>query len=158
MNSHSSLLQIVAYQPEIAQNLGNMIRTCACLNLSLAVVEPCGFPFSMKALKRSAMDYADIAEVTRHNDWAQYCENIPRRRILLTTKTTQSYLDFQFHPGDALVLGQESAGVPEYVAKDCDALITIPMPGGGRSLNVSTSMAIVASEALRQLREINTES
>lgn len=145
-------LHIVAYQPEIALNLGNMVRTCACLDLSLHVVEPCGFPFSLKALRRSAMDYADIARIEHHQDWQQFCQNFKGRKILLTTKTDLDYTEFDFNFGDAIILGRESAGVPSDVADICDARITIKMPGGGRSLNVATSMAMVAGEAIRQLK------
>ncbi len=155
MSKTVRLLQIVAYQPEIALNLGTIVRTCACLDLSLHVVEPCGFPFSVKALKRSAMDYADIADINHHNDWASFNSGFVGRKILLTTKAKQSYTDFEYQEGDALILGRESAGVPQNVVDDCDAHITIPMPGGGRSLNVATSMAMVAGEAVRQLTRIS---
>ena len=152
MSKPKQMLQIVAYQPEIALNLGTIVRTCACLDLALHVVEPCGFPFSVKALKRSAMDYADIADISHHNDWDHFKKGFNGRKVLLTTKATQSYTDFEYRKDDALILGRESAGVPQSVVDDCDEHITIPMPGGGRSLNVATSMAMVAGEALRQLR------
>ena len=98
------------------------------------------------------MDYADIAQIERHNDWACFNNDFQGRKVLLSTKAETVYYDFEFQPGDALILGQESAGVPETVTRACEAHITIPMPGGGRSLNVATSMAMVASEAIRKLR------
>ncbi len=148
------MIHIVAYQPEIAQNLGNMIRTSACFGVPISIIEPCGFPFSIKALRRSAMDYSDHAQITRHNDWKSFCEDTPARRVLLTTKSDLPYTQFAFKRGDALILGQESAGVPPEVFADCQAQITIPMQDYARSLNVSTAAAVVACEALRQLGQI----
>ncbi len=148
------MLQIVAYQPEIALNLGNMIRTASCFGVPISVVEPCGFPFSLKAMKRSAMDYSEHAEIHRHRDWAEYLTSTQARRVLLTTKSSHSYTEFNFQKGDHVIVGQESAGVPAEVARACDALITIPMPGHGRSLNVSNAAAIVIAEGLRQLGAI----
>ncbi len=148
------MIQIVAYQPEIAQNLGNMIRTAACFGVPISVIEPCGFPFSIKALKRSAMDYAELADIRRYNEWDAFCEQEGGRRVLVTTKATTPFTSFKFKAGDALILGRESAGVPKEVVETTDEHITIPMPGGGRSLNVSTSAAIVLAEALRQLGKI----
>ncbi len=145
------MIQIVAYQPEIAPNLGNMIRTAACFDVPIGVINPCGFPFSAKALKRSAMDYADQADIRSYDDWNDFCGKFEGRKLLLTTKSTQAYTDFKFETGDAIIFGQESAGVPKSVADACDACLTIPMRGGTRSLNLSVSAAIVAAEALRQL-------
>ncbi len=145
------MIRIVAYQPEIAQNLGNMIRTSAAFGVPISVVEPCGFPFSIKALRRSAMDYADIADISRHLDWENYCTDIPSRRILFTTKSDLPYTQFKFKKGDAIILGRESAGVPEEVTQSCHEWVTVPMQNGARSLNVSTTAAIGAAEALRQL-------
>ena len=146
----AKLLHIVAYQPEIALNLGNMIRTSACMDLPLHVIEPCGFPFSIKSVQRSAMDYANLAELYHHMDWVNFTEALPNRRVLLTTKTDQSYTKFEFRKGDALILGQESAGVPQSVRDDCHEAVTIPLMKG-RSLNVGVAMAMVAGEAIRQL-------
>ncbi len=150
------MVALACYQPEIAQNLGNMIRTCACFGAPIHVIEPCGFPFSTKALKRSAMDYSEHAQIHHHKDWVQFSEQtILSRRVLLTTKSTLPYADFHFQIGDILVVGQESAGVPASVVKDCEFSITIPMKPGRRSLNVSTAAAIVLSEALRQNDALN---
>jgi len=129
-----------------------MIRLAACFDVSIDVIEPCGFPFSVKALRRSAMDYADIADITRHNSWESFSQQRKGRLVLLTTKAATPLWDFSFQPDDIIMTGRESAGVPEAVAKTCDARLLIPMPGGGRSLNVAVSAGIALGEAVRQLR------
>lgn len=146
-------MRLCAFQPDIAPNLGTIIRTCACLDVPLDVVEPCGFPFSVKQLRRAAMDYADIADITRHNDWESFQKSqIGARRVLLTTKGADSLWDFTFQPDDILILGRESAGVPDDVHNACDARVTIPMNANTRSLNVAISGAMALSEAIRQTR------
>jgi len=131
-----------------------MIRLAACFGVPIDVIEPCGFPFSIKALKRSAMDYADIADITRHDSWELFQEQREGRLILLTTKSATPLWDFTFQAGDILMTGRESAGVPDDVAHAADARLLIPMPGGGRSLNVAVSSGIALGEAVRQLREL----
>ncbi len=148
----SNNLRLAAFQPDIALNLGAMIRLTACFGVPLDVIEPCGFPFSVKALKRSAMDYADIADITRHNSWDSFQEQQQGRLILLSTKAAIPFWDFQFQAGDVLMTGRESAGVPDDVHNAADAAVLIPMPGGGRSLNVAMSAGIVLAEATRQLQ------
>lgn len=145
-------MRLAAYQPDIAQNLGAMIRTCACFGVPLDVIEPCGFPFSVKALRRSAMDYADIVDISRHDDWEAFlkCHAKPRI-VLLTTKARTSLWNFNFKSDDILLVGRESAGVPTTVAEKADETILLPMPGGGRSLNVAMSAGIALSESLRQV-------
>lgn len=146
-------LRIAAYQPDIAQNLGSMIRLSACFDTPIDVIEPCGFPFSVKALRRAAMDYADIADITRHDSWERYIDNKPKGRvILMTTRGASPLWDFSFQAGDTLMMGRESAGVPDEVHNFADAAVIIPMPGGGRSLNVAMSAGIALAEAKRQLR------
>ncbi|MBL4806826.1 MAG: tRNA (cytidine(34)-2'-O)-methyltransferase [Rhodobacteraceae bacterium] len=145
-------MRLAAFQPDIALNLGAMIRLCACFGVPLDVIEPCGFPFSVKALRRSAMDYADIAEIQRHVSWESFQETRKGRLILLSTKAAVPFWDFKFQPGDTLMTGRESAGVPDDVHAAADAAVIIPMPGGGRSLNVAMSAGMVLSEAARQLR------
>lgn len=146
-------LRLAAYQPDIAPNLGAMIRVCACFDAGLDVIEPCGFALSDKALRRAAMDYADRAEVVRHRSWDAY-RDAPRagRLVLLSTRGATPLWDFGFRPGDTLMVGRETAGVPASVAAAADAALVIPMPGGGRSLNVAIAAAIGLAEALRQLR------
>lgn len=146
------MLRLASYQPDIAPNLGSMIRLCACFDVPLDVIEPCGFPFSIKALRRSAMDYAEIAELTRHDDWSafQNC-HAHSRIVLLTTKAATSLWNFNFKSDDILLVGRESAGVPDTVANNVQEAIRLPMPGGGRSLNVAMCAGIALSEALRQV-------
>jgi len=146
-------LRLASYQPDIALNLGSMIRLGACFSVPIDVIEPCGFPFSVKALRRSAMDYADIADITRHNSWDTYLSEKPAGRIVLMTTVGATPLwDFQFQSGDTILMGRESAGAPPEVHTRADAAVLIPMPGGGRSLNVAMSAGIAVGEALRQLR------
>ncbi len=145
-------LRIAAFQPDIAPNLGTMIRLAACFDVAIDVIEPCGFPFSVKALRRAAMDYADLADITRHNSWEAFQARRQGRLILLTTKAATPLWDFSFAAGDTILLGRESAGVPDAVAQAADARLLIPMPGGGRSLNVAVSAGIALGEATRQLR------
>ncbi len=145
-------LRLAAYQPDIAANLGAMVRICGCFGASLDVIEPCGFPFSDKAMRRAAMDYADLVSVTRHDSWDHFAaERRSGRIILLSTRAEMPHWNFGFQPGDTLLVGRESAGVPEDIHNAADARIMVPMPGGGRSLNVAVSAGIVLSEALRQL-------
>jgi len=147
-------LKLAVFQPDIAQNLGSMIRLGACMAVPLDVIEPCGFPFSVKALRRSAMDYSVIAEINRHDSWQTYLENRAAGRIILmTTEGANLLWDFRFQANDTILMGRESAGVPAYVHDQADAAIVIPMPGGGRSLNVAMSAGIAVAEALRQLSD-----
>lgn len=146
-------MRLATYQPDIAPNLGSMIRLCACFGVSLDIIEPCGFPLSLKSLRRTAMDYADIADMTRHDSWETFQQNRPTGRlVLLTTKADQHLWDFKFEPTDTLVMGRESAGVPEDVHNACDAHVKLPMFGAARSLNVAMTAGMAVSEALRQTR------
>lgn len=146
-------IRLASFQPDIALNLGSMIRLSACFAAPIDVIEPCGFPFSIKALRRSAMDYADIADITRHDSWETYLRDKPAGRIILmTTEGATPLWEFEFQDGDTILMGRESAGVPPQVHARADAAVLIPMPGGGRSLNVAISAGIAVAEALRQLR------
>jgi tRNA (cytidine/uridine-2'-O-)-methyltransferase len=130
-----------------------MIRLSACFGVPLDIIEPCGFPLSIKTLRRSAMDYADIADLKRHDSWDVFqAQRSAGRLVLMTTKAEESIWDFRFDPGDTIMLGRESAGVPEYVDHACDARIRIPMSGAARSLNVAMCAGMALSEALRQIR------
>lgn len=116
------------------------------------VIEPCGFVWGGKHMKRSGMDYLDQVAVTRHVDWAAFQDAHARaRRVLLTSRAETAYCDFAFQPGDILLFGRESAGVPEAVHKAVDVRLTIPMAPDARSLNLAASVAMVLGEALRQL-------
>lgn len=146
-------LRLVLYQPDIPQNTGAAIRAAACFGASLEIIEPCGFPLDAKALRRVAMDYGALAEPRAHRSWNAFCETTVAggRLILLTTGGDASLWDFAFQPGDILLLGRESAGVPEDVHAAAQARLHIPMAEGARSLNVATSGAIALAEARRQL-------
>ncbi len=146
-------VKLAAFQPDIAQNLGSMIRLGACFDVPLEIIEPCGFPFSVKALRRSAMDYADIADITRYDSWECFLtERSGGRIVLMTTEGATPLWDFRFQAGDTILMGRESAGVPDEVRARADAAVLIPMPGGGRSLNVAMAAGMAVAEALRQLR------
>ncbi|MDQ7079487.1 MAG: TrmH family RNA methyltransferase [Paracoccaceae bacterium] len=152
------MIGLAAYQPDIAPNLGAMIRISACFGLPLDIIEPCGFPLSVKALRRSAMDYANIADMTRHDSWEAFRKaRAQHRLVLLTTAGATGLWDFSFRQGDIILTGRESAGVPPQVAEAADARLRIPMPGGGRSLNVAVAAAIALAEAMRQLRPEGAE-
>lgn len=149
------MISVALYQPDIPQNTGALMRTCACLDVSLHIILPCGFPFSDKTLKRTGMDYVDRVNLQTHASWDAFDawrKQEEKRLILLTTKAEIAYTDFQFSKADILLLGRESAGVPGDVHKAADAAVTIPMKKGLRSLNVATAAAMVLGESLRQMR------
>ena len=143
--------RLAAYQPDIAPNLGTMTRLAACFGVPVDVIEPCGFPFSVKSLRRAAMDYADIADVTRHTGWEAFRANVTGRLVLLSTRAETRLWDHAFEATDILLMGRESAGVPQAVHDAADIRLSIPMPGGGRSLNVAVAAGIALGEAMRQL-------
>jgi tRNA (cytidine/uridine-2'-O-)-methyltransferase len=144
-------IEIALFQPDIAANAGAMARLCACLGLKLIIIEPAGFAWDDSKLRRAGMDYLDIASIRRTNSWASFMrETQGQRKLLLTTKASLAYHAFSFRPGDILIMGQESAGVPSDVHQACDERLTIPIQQRARSLNVGMACAIVAGEALRQ--------
>jgi tRNA (cytidine/uridine-2'-O-)-methyltransferase len=142
------------FEPDIPQNTGSLIRLCACLGVELHIIEPCGFPFDDKKLRRVALDYFDLVSITRHSSWQKFLEfKGSRRLLLLSTKASHPYTDMQFKTDDILLLGRESSGVPDYVRRASDAQLTIPMHKEARSLNVALAGAMVLGEALRQIRQ-----
>ncbi|WP_020591091.1 tRNA (cytidine(34)-2'-O)-methyltransferase [Kiloniella laminariae] len=148
-------MRLALYQPDIPQNTGTMLRLAACMKVPVDLIEPCGFVLNDKKLKRSGMDYLEQAELLRHSSWNAFLsqrntKETKGRLVLLSTKADCSYTDFAFGPNDTLMVGQESAGVPEDVYNYADARIIIPMTQGVRSLNVAVSAAMVLGEALRQ--------
>jgi len=152
-------MKIALFQPDIPQNTGTIIRTAACLDVGVDLIEPLGFVLSDKHLKRAGMDYMDMANVARHSSWQVYLDEIERlksrnenRLILLSTSASEPYYEFEFLPTDTIVMGSESAGVPEYVHESVDARVVIPMSGKARSLNVAIACSMVLGEALRQTR------
>lgn len=145
-------LRLALYQPDIAPNVGAILRLGACLGVPVHVIEPCGFPFSPHAWRRSAMDYADLAELYRHDSWQSFqAERPPGRLIAMTTKAASSLWDFAFRPGDTILMGRESAGLPDEVHAAADARLLIPMQPEARSLNVAMAAAIAVAEAGRQV-------
>ena len=148
-------LTLALYQPDIPQNTGTMLRLCACLGVAAAIIDPAGFALSDKRFRRAGMDYLDALDLARHVDFAGFetwRKGAARRLVLLTTAAETSYLDFAFRPGDVLLVGRESAGVPAEVASTADARVKIPMRPGLRSLNVAVAAAMALGEALRQAR------
>ncbi len=152
----TSMLRLALFQPDIPQNAGTMLRTCACLGVGADLIEPAGFPTSDRHFRRSGMDYLEQVDLVRHvsfdafESWRQIAPG--RRLVLLTTRAEVDYLDFQFAPGDIVMVGRESAGVPEIVHAAADARLNIALVPGLRSLNVAVAAAMVLGEALRQLR------
>lgn len=145
------VLRIALYEPEIAQNVGAVLRLGACLGVGVDLIEPMGFVWDDKRVRRTAMDYIDHVEVVRHAGFGAFRQAVAARRIvLLTTKASQSVYDFAFAPGDVLLLGKESAGVPADVAASADARLRLPIRAEVRSLNLATAAALTLGEALRQ--------
>ncbi|MEM1132223.1 MAG: TrmH family RNA methyltransferase [Pseudomonadota bacterium] len=155
-DSAGSGIGLALFQPDIAGNVGAMLRLAACMAVPMHIIEPCGFPLGDRQLKRAAMDYGGQAETIRHADWNTFrgvfqADN-SRRIIALDNPAQASLYDFAFRPGDVLLAGSESAGLPDHVRKVCDVVIAIPMAPGLRSLNVATASAMALGEALRQTR------
>ena len=145
-------LRLAIYQPDIPQNLGAMIRLCACFGVDIDLIEPCGFPFSLKALKRTAMDYIDLAKIDCHDDFDSFIDKYKykRRLILLTVKSQKTIWDFKFKSNDILLVGSESKGVPNFVRDSVSFNVKIPIVSHTRCLNVTTAASIGVSEAVRQ--------
>ena len=150
-------MRIALYQPDIPQNTGNIFRLGACLGVPVDVIEPTGFIFDDKKFKRSAMDYINHLNYKRHLDWEHFLKwvkNNQGRLILMTTKSEKSSYNFKFQPSDILLFGRESAGVPNDVHDLADHRLTIPMKNEVRSINLSSSVALVIGEGLRQINGI----
>ncbi|HEX8302890.1 tRNA (cytidine(34)-2'-O)-methyltransferase [Sphingomonas sp.] len=143
-------MRLALFQPEIAGNVGAVLRLAACLGAGVDLIEPMGFPWSDKARKRSAMDYDDHVEIARHADWDAFAARIPGRLILFTTKGGTPLPQAGFEPGDTLLFGSESAGAPEFVHIRADMTVRIPIKPPLRSLNLAVSAGIALAEALRQ--------
>ena len=146
-------MRIALYEPDIPQNTGTILRLCACLGIEAHIIEPAGFPVTDRAFRRAGMDYLDRVALLRHGSFAAFEDWRRGKRldlVLLTTAAEQSYLDHAFAEDQVLLIGRESAGVPEAVHKAADARLRIPMRPGLRSLNVAVAAAMAAGEALRQ--------
>ncbi len=142
-------MAIVLYQPEIAGNFGNILRSCACFGADLHVIEPTGFPLATKDVRRAAMDYGAAVHLNRHANWAAYAKT-PARKVLFTVRADAPLTDVTLHPDDHLIFGRESGGVPEEVHQAVDLRVLIPLQPGTRSLNLSNTVAIALFEQLRQ--------
>ena len=147
-------MRLALYQPDIPQNTGTMLRMAACLGLPVDIILPAGFDASDRAFRRAGLDYLAHVEIMRHQSFETFQAwraTLPAARlVLLTTRASLSYLEFAFEADDILLVGRESAGVPDAVHMRADAAINVPMRPGLRSLNVAVAAAMVAGEALRQ--------
>lgn len=147
------MIDLALYQPDIAQNTGTLIRLSACLGIRLHVIGPAGFDMSDRNLRRAGMDYIELATVVRHAGWTDFeafARTEGRRLVLASTRASLPYVDFAFAAGDIVLMGRESAGVPEAVHGRADGRVLIPMRPDTRSINVALSAAMIVGEALRQ--------
>ena len=145
-------MRLALFEPDIPQNAASLLRTCACLGVPVDIVEPCGFLFSDTGFKRAGLDYVERADIVRHPDWASFRAKVAGRLVLLTTKAPLPYTAFGFAADDTLLVGRESAGVPDFVHQGADARVLVPMRTGLRSLNVAQAASMVLGEALRQTK------
>ncbi len=148
-------MRLALYEPDIPQNTGAMLRLAACLGVAVDIIEPCGFLLDDRRMRRAGMDYLDQVDLARHISWQAYRRSMVKtgdagRLILLTTQAETAYTDFAFQPGDSVLVGRESAGVPDQVHDAAAARLCIPMQPGLRSLNVALAASMVLGEALRQ--------
>lgn len=151
---------LAVYQPDIPQNLGTIMRLCACLGVRVAIIEPAAFPVSDRAFRRAGLDYLDMVEIDRHksfDDFEDWRGRAGQRLVLLTTAGAVRYDQFEFRSDDILMVGRESAGVPERVHKAADARVRVPMLPGRRSLNVAVCASMVLGEAMRQSGTLPTD-
>jgi len=144
-------MRIALFEPEIPGNVGAILRLGACLGAAVDLIEPMGFEWDDRRVRRTAMDYIDHVAVARHSDFGAFRSTIGSQRLVLfTTKSRSSAFDFRFMPDDILLFGKESAGVPTTVAEACNARVRLPLRSQVRSMNLATAAAIALSEALRQ--------
>ncbi len=151
-DKEKATLRLALYQPDIPQNVGAAIRAAACFGAAAEIIEPCGFPLNARDVRRAAMDYSAMAPPAAHASWRAFLDTVGGARlVLLTTAGDASLWSFGFRDDDILILGRESAGVPQEVHDAASARLRIPMAEGARSLNVATAGAIALAEARRQL-------
>jgi tRNA (cytidine/uridine-2'-O-)-methyltransferase len=147
---HGGAMRLALHQPDQAGNVGTILRLAACLAVPVDLIEPCGFPFSDRALKRAGMDYAALAAVTRHSGWAAFAGGLAGRLVLFTTAGAVRLPEAQFDADDVLLFGSESRGAPAEVHARADLRVRIPQAAGTRSLNLAVAAGIGLGEALRQ--------
>ena len=144
--------KIALFEPDIPQNTAAIIRTCACLDAKLEIIEPCGFLLNDKRFRRVVMDYMDEKDLRFYQSFDHFYKSKKKQRIILmTTKASISYTDFKFDKNDTILFGRESAGVPIKIHEMLKTKLKIPMKNRKRSLNISTSVAIILAESLRQI-------
>lgn len=143
-------MRLALFQPDQAGNVGAAMRLAACMGVPLDVIEPCGFPWGERAMRRAGMDYAEIANVTRHEDWAAFKAALPGRLVLFTTAGAVPLPEARFEAGDTLMFGSESKGAPAEVHERADLRVRIPQAAGTRSLNLAVTVAIGLAEGIRQ--------
>ena len=144
-------MRIALHQPDIAGNVGTILRLAACLGAGVDLIEPMGFPWGERALRRAGMDYAGAVDVVRHPDWATFRARTAGRIVLATTAGAVPLYEARFRADDVLLFGSEGAGVPADVHDAADVRVRVPMRDGFRSLNVAVACAIVLGEAMRQV-------
>ena len=144
-------ISLSLYQPDIPQNVGAAMRVCACLGIQLNLIEPFGFAWKEKEFRRTGMDYIDLVDYKKFSSWDNFREIHTGRIILMTTKASVPYTDFEFQAGDTLLAGRESAGVPDDVHASAHGRVLIPMHGQARSMNVINASVMIMGEALRQV-------
>ena len=149
---YSGAMRLALHQPDQAGNVGTILRLGACLGVPVDIIEPCGFPWGDKALKRAGMDYAEIASVTRHASWEAFEAERCGRLVLLTTAGDVRIDEVGFHGDDVLLLGSESRGVPAAIHEQAGLRVRIPQAAGTRSLNIAVAAGIALAEALRQTK------
>ncbi|MDC3122911.1 tRNA (cytidine(34)-2'-O)-methyltransferase [Alphaproteobacteria bacterium] len=145
---------ICLYMPDMPQNLGVIIRTAACLEFPLHIIKPLSFSMTDKRFKGAVMDYIDQCEIVNHDDWnnfEKYCDSDNKRIVLATTKTNNSFYNYSFSNSDIILFGKETAGVPQEIHKKVIEKITIPINQKTRSLNLATSVSIIASQIISNL-------
>ncbi len=146
------MIEIALFQPDIAPNAATIARLCACFGLKLTIIEPAGFVFTDSSFRRAGMDYLKDVVLERASSWEDFQQKTKSQRIvLLSTKASQTHVSFKFEKDDILLLGRESAGVPDHVHETVQNRIRIPMQPGMRSLNIAIAAGLVTGEALRQL-------
>jgi tRNA (cytidine/uridine-2'-O-)-methyltransferase len=143
-------MRLALHQPDQAGNVGTILRLAACLGVPVDIIEPCGFPWGDRALRRAGMDYAEIANVVRHADWDAFAAALTGRLVLFTTRAAVRLPEARFEPTDTLLFGAEGRGVPDFVHARADLAVRIPLRAGLRSLNVAVAAGIGLAEALRQ--------
>ena len=144
--------KIALFEPDIPQNTAAIIRTCACLGAKLEIIEPCGFLLNDKRFRRVVMDYMDEKELRFYQSSDDFFKSKKNQRIILmTTKASISYTKFKFDQNDTILFGRESAGVPKKIHEVVKNKLKIPMKNSKRSLNISTSVAIILAESLKQI-------